>query len=67
MDGMSKVAETLETKRHEKAELEHLRVFFLRWCEMPRLIADQSVDDLDRKLAAMDLTNQAHKLKEFYG
>ena len=32
MDGMSKVAETLETKRHEKAELEHLRVFFLRWC-----------------------------------
>ena len=34
---------------------------------MHRLIADQSVDDLDRKLAAMDLTNQAHKLKEFYG
>jgi len=64
---MSKVAETLAEKRHEKAELEHLRVFFLRWCEMHRLIADASSTMDDRREASQDLVDQAHKLKEFYG
>ena len=66
MDGMSHVSESLADKRHTKAELEHLRVFFLRWCEMHRRIA--AAEGMEAcKEAAADLTEQAHKLKEFYG
>jgi hypothetical protein len=61
---MGQVSDTLADKRHQKAELEHLRVFFMRWCEMHRLII---AGDAEAKTAAQALTEQAHKLREFYG
>jgi hypothetical protein len=64
MDGMSQVSDTLADKRHQKAELEHLRVFFMRWCEMHRMAA---ANDRETPAAAQALTEQALKLKEFYG
>jgi len=64
---MVQVADTLAEKRHARAETELLRVFFLRWCEMHRRIADEAESMQARQQAAQELTEQAHKLKEFYG
>lgn len=59
--------EILADRRSKAAELEHLRTFFLRWCEMHRRIADKAETMENRKRAAQDLTDQAELLKEFYG
>lgn len=64
---MSYVSETLADKRHQKAELEHLRVFFMRWCEMHRICAMNDASDDDKRWAAQALTEQAVKMREFYG
>ena len=58
--------EILAERRHKAAETEHLRVFFVRWCEMHRLINDKDAPAQDKQRAAQDLIDQANKVREFY-
>jgi hypothetical protein len=58
------VSETLTDRRHKMAELEHLRIFFIRWCEFHRLCAMNEREALER--AAEALHSQAKLLREFY-
>jgi hypothetical protein len=67
VDGVSVVAGKFAQERKSRAETELLRAFFLRWCEMHRRCADKNATTDDKLAAAQDLTDQAHKLKAFYG
>ena len=59
-------SETLADRRHKQAELEHLRVFFMRWCEFHRLCGMSAAHRADIEAAAEELAEQAKLLREFY-
>ena len=63
MDGMN-ASETLAVRRHKQAEMDHLRTFFMRWCEFHRLCATNERDAIE--VAAEALAQQAKLLREFY-
>jgi len=57
-------SDTLADRRHKLAELEHLRVFFMRWCEFHRVCGANDRPAIEA--AAESLHQQAAKLREFY-
>ena len=68
MDGpvMGTVSETLNEKRHTRAELEHLREFYIRWCNMHMTCGSTTATLSEKQESAQTLVDQARVLKEFF-
>ena len=63
---MSAVSETLSEKRHARAEADHLRQFYLLWCDMHMTCGSTTATLAEKQETAQALVDKAKVLKEFY-
>lgn len=63
---MSAVSASLAEKRHARAEVDHLREFYLLWCDMHMTCGSTAATLAEKQQTAQTLVDKAKNLKEFY-
>lgn len=62
---MSAVSASLTERRHAKAETEHLREFYMLWCQMHAVMNESDIER-EKQEAAQQLIDKAKVMREFY-